>query len=211
MLRNYSDSLRSRCFAFLCFWYHKSFHSIFAFLVHQLCWYAHIVVFFWWFWVGVFCIQPFTLLLRLTSFRSMIFSLFFWSTTFLLLQVFSIGLLSVSSIHIHAEGWTIEGFQRADFGVNSDISVGEDGLHLGVCVFRQSCSCLYFCVASGIGSYCVAQVFKGAYLLYSFPFAMNVTYRDAWLFWDDHALSLLCIQLKSFVFTFDSDCCKDVL
>ena len=28
------------CFAFLCFWYQKSFHSIFAFLVHQLCLYA---------------------------------------------------------------------------------------------------------------------------------------------------------------------------
>ena len=25
---------------FLCFWYHKSFHSIFVFLVHQLCLYA---------------------------------------------------------------------------------------------------------------------------------------------------------------------------
>ena len=30
------------------------------------------------------------------------------------------------------------GFQRIDFGVNSDISVGEDGLLLGECVFRQS-------------------------------------------------------------------------
>ena len=42
------------------------------------------------------------------------------------------------------------GFQSVDFGVNFDISVGEDGLHLGECVFRQSYSFLYFCVASDI-------------------------------------------------------------
>ena len=59
------------------------------------------------FWVGIFCIQPFPLLLHLTSFRFMIFSFFFWCTTFLLLQVFFLGLLSMSSIHIHTEGWTI--------------------------------------------------------------------------------------------------------
>ena len=45
--------------------------------------------------------------LGLTSFQSMIFSLFFRYTTFLLLQVFFLGLLSVSSIYIQAEGWTI--------------------------------------------------------------------------------------------------------
>ena len=28
-------------------------------------------------------------------------------------------------------------FQSVDFGVNSDISVGEDGLHLGECVFNS--------------------------------------------------------------------------
>ena len=66
-----------------------------------------IVVFFWWFWVRIFCIQQFPLLLCLTSFQSMIFSLFLWCTTFLLLQVFFLGFLSVSSIHIHAEGWNI--------------------------------------------------------------------------------------------------------
>ena len=102
------------------------------------------------------------------------------------------------------------GFQSVNFGVNSDISYGEDGLHLGECVFRQSYSFLYFCVASGIWGYYEAKVFKGAYLFYSFPFAKSVTYRNLWLFWDDHALSLLCIQLKSFVLTFDCDCCKDV-
>ena len=30
------------------------------------------------------------------------------------------------------------GFQSVDFGANSDFSFGEDGLHLGECVFRQS-------------------------------------------------------------------------
>ena len=67
------------------------------------------------------------------------------------------------------------GFQGVDFGVNFDISVGEDGLNLGEYVFRQSYSFLYFCVASGIWSYCEAQVSNGAYLFYSFPFA---TYRN---------------------------------
>ena len=42
------------------------------------------------------------------------------------------------------------GFQSVDFSVNSDISIGKDGLHLGECVFRQSYSFLYFYVASGI-------------------------------------------------------------
>ena len=63
--------------------------------------------------MGIFCIQSFPLhvRLRLTSIHSMIFSIsiFFWCrpTTFLLLQVFFLGLLSMSSIHIHTEGWTI--------------------------------------------------------------------------------------------------------
>ena len=71
------------------------------------------------------------------------------------------------------------GFQSVDFDVNSDISNGENGLLLGECVFSlQSYSFLYFCVASGIWSYCEAQVFKGEYLFYSFPFAKNVTYRN---------------------------------
>ena len=30
------------------------------------------------------------------------------------------------------------GFKSVDFGVNSDISVGEDGLRLGECMFRQT-------------------------------------------------------------------------
>ena len=70
------------------------------------------------------------------------------------------------------------GFQSVDFGVNCDISVGEDGLHLGECVFRHIYSFLYFCVASGVWSYCEAQVFKDVYLFYSFAFANNITYRN---------------------------------
>ena len=99
------------------------------------------------FWEGIFCIRPFPLLFRLTYFQSMIFSLFFWCTTFLLLNVFFRGLLSVSSFHIHAKGWTMCSLQSVDFGVNSDISLGEDRLLLGECVFRQSFSFLYFYVA----------------------------------------------------------------
>ena len=94
---------------FLCFWYHKSFHSVFAFLVHQLSLYAPkiVVVLFWWFWEGIFFIRPFPVLLHLTSFQSMVFSLFFWCTTFLLHQFFFLVLLTVSNIHIPAEGWTM--------------------------------------------------------------------------------------------------------
>ena len=40
------------------------------------------VVFFWWFWVGIFCVRSFPLLLSFSSFQSMIFSLFLWCTTF---------------------------------------------------------------------------------------------------------------------------------
>ena len=43
------------------------------------------------------------------------------------------------------------------------------------------------------------------------PFAMNVSYCNVWLFCYDHALSLLCIRLKFFVFTLGCDCCKYVL
>ena len=73
-------------------------------------------------------------------------------------------------------------FQSVDFSVNSDISFGEDGLHIGECVFRQSYSFLYFCVAFGIWSYCDAHVFKGNYLFCPFPFSKNVTHRKVSLF-----------------------------
>ena len=108
-LRSYSNCLSILCVDFQCFWYHKSFQSIFVFLVHQLCLYARKIadVFPSWFYVEVFCIRSFPLLLGLTSFQSMIFSLFFRCITFLLLQIFFLCLLSVSTIHIHAEGWTI--------------------------------------------------------------------------------------------------------
>ena len=42
------------------------------------------------------------------------------------------------------------GSQSVDFGVNSDISVGEDRLHFGECVFGQSYSFIYLCVAFGV-------------------------------------------------------------
>ena len=66
------------------------------------------------------------------------------------------------------------GFQSVDFNVNSDIFFGEDGLHLGECIFRQIYSFLYFCVAFGIWNYCKAQVFKGAYLFFSFHIAKKI-------------------------------------
>ena len=37
---------------------------------------------------------------------------------------------------------------------------------------------LYFCVASGVWSYCVVQVFKGGYPVLFSPFAKNVTSRN---------------------------------
>ena len=61
------------------------------------------------------------------------------------------------------------GFQSVDFGINSDISVGEDGHYLGL--KTHSYSFLYkFWVTSGVWGYCEAQVFKCANLFYSFPF-----------------------------------------
>ena len=59
-------------------------HSLFAFLVHQLYLYAQKLKlsFSWLFLVGIFCMRSFPSLLRFCSFQSMIFSLFFWCTTF---------------------------------------------------------------------------------------------------------------------------------
>ena len=71
------------------------------------------------------------------------------------------------------------GFQSVGCDVNSDISVGEDGLHLSECAFRQNYSFYYFCNASGVWSHCEAQVFKAAYFFYPFPSAKNVTYTNA--------------------------------
>ena len=164
-----------KLFRLLCFWYHKSFHSTFAFLVHQLCLYAQkiVVVFFWWFWVGIFWIRPFPFLLHDIL---IILLMYFMSA--------ASSLLSRSFVSVqHSYIWrrmnhNYVGFQSVDFGVNSDISVGEDGLHLGKCIFRQCYSFLYFCVASDVWGYCEAQVFKGVYLFYSFPLAKNVTYRN---------------------------------
>ena len=51
------------------------------------------------------------------------------------------------------EGGPYVGFQSVDVGVNSEISVGEDGRYLGECVFRQSYTFLYLYVASGVWNY----------------------------------------------------------
>ena len=74
------------------------------------------------------------------------------------------------SIHIHVEGWTICRLLEYDFGLNSDISISEDGLHLCECVFKQSYYFLYFSVTPGVWTYCDAQIFKSAYLFYSVPY-----------------------------------------
>ena len=63
-------------------------------------------------------------------------------------------LLSRSFVSVQHSHGPYVGFQSVDFGVNFDISVGEERLRLGECVFRQSYSFLYFCVTSGIWSYC---------------------------------------------------------
>ena len=51
---------------------------------------------------------------------------------------------------MHTERWTIYRFQSVDFGVNSNIYLGEDGLHLGEYVFRQSYS--FFISVSNLSS-----------------------------------------------------------
>ena len=50
-IRSYSDCLFILFVDIICFWNHKSFHSIFAYLVYQLCLHVQkvVVVFFWWF------------------------------------------------------------------------------------------------------------------------------------------------------------------
>ena len=43
------EIIQTVCVVFFCFWYHKSFRSIFAFIVHQPCLYTQktVVVFIW--------------------------------------------------------------------------------------------------------------------------------------------------------------------
>ena len=90
---------------------------------------------------------------------------------FLLLQVFFRGLLLVSGFTSMQKDEPDAGFQSVNFGAKSDISVEKDGFHIDECVFRQSYTFLYFCVASGVWICCEAQVFKGVNLFYSFPLA----------------------------------------
>ena len=110
----------------------------------------------------------------------------------------------MSSIHIHKEWWTLCRLSECW----SWYKLWYDFILVNVSLDKAIL--FYFCVASGIWSYCEAQIFQGVYLFYSVPFAKN-DIQKCLMFWDDHALSLLCNQLKSFVFTFDSDCCQDVL
>ena len=84
-------------------------------------------------------------------------------------------LLSRSFVSVQQKDGPYVGFQGVGFYVNSDISVGEDGLHLGERVVRQSYSFLDFCFAFGVWSYCESQVFKGANLFYSFFIAGHDT------------------------------------
>ena len=60
-----------RCLPLLL--YHKSFYSIFAFLFRPLCSDPPkiVVIFFWWFRVGIFCTRPFLFIPGLTSFLLM--------------------------------------------------------------------------------------------------------------------------------------------
>ena len=76
----------------------------------------------------------------------------------------------------------------------------------------ESYSFLYFCVPRSVWSDCQAQVFKGADFFSNLsPLQRMIHTVNVWLFWDDHALSLLCIQLKSFFFTFSCDFWQDIL
>ena len=92
------------------------------------------------FLMGIFCIRPFPLLILLTSFQSMKFSLSFccFKSSF---KVFC----QCPAFTSMEKDEPCVGFQSVDFGVNLDISVGEDGLHLGECVFRQTILFLFLC------------------------------------------------------------------
>ena len=89
---------------------------------------------------------------------------------FVLLQVFFLGLLSCTAFTSMQKDGPYVGFQSGNFGINPDISIGEDGLHLSKCVFKQCNYFIYFSVTPGVWNCCDAQVFKSAYLFYSLPF-----------------------------------------
>ena len=110
LFRNYLDCLCILCVVFICFWYHKSFHSILVFSSPAALF---------------ICTKSWSCLFsdgfEKKSFISSHFHYFFywllfspWYShyscnvpDFMLLQVFFLGLLSMFSIHIHTEGWTI--------------------------------------------------------------------------------------------------------
>ena len=175
-----SDYLCILCVVSLCFWYHKSFHKIFAFLFDLLCLYAK---------KNCSCLLMMVLRKYLLYPAFPITSWFDFIHDILIIHLMyhiyaassllSRSLVSVQHSHpCRRVDHNYVGFQSVDFGINLDIAIGEVGLHLDECVFRQSYFFLYFCVASGVWSYCEAQLFKSVYLFYSFPFAKNVTYRN---------------------------------
>ena len=138
LLRNYSDCRCILCVVFLCFWYHKSFHSIFVFVAHQLCLYAKKKT----------CSFLFLMILS----RDLLYPAISITSSFdfssvhhilIILLTYHISaassLLSRSFVNVqHSHPYSR--MDSVDFGVNFDISVGKDGLHLGECVFRQSYS-----------------------------------------------------------------------
>ena len=153
------DCLCILCVVCLFFWYRIYFHTIFAFLVHQLCLYfpENCIIFF-------LMVLSSDLLYPAISITSS-FDFFPVHDVLFILLVYHISaassllsrpFVSVQHSYLCRRMDHNVGFRCVDCGVNSDIPVGEYGLHLGECVYRQSCYFLYFCVVSDIWSYCEA-------------------------------------------------------
>ena len=146
-LKSYSDCLCILHLVFLCFWYHKSLHSIFAFLVHQLYSYAQkIVVFFFsdgfewgsfvyghfhFFFVWLFSAHDILIILLICHISA---------PSSLLSRSF----VSVQHSHPRRTMDHYVGFQSVDFCVNSDISVREDGLRLRLPEILNSANIVHF-------------------------------------------------------------------
>ena len=174
LVTSYSDCLCILCVVFLCFWYHVSFDSIFAFPS------------------ALFISPPncSCLFLKVWS-RNLLYPAISITSSFDFFSVHDIlisfpmhyissdsslpprSFVTVQHSHPMPKDGPYVGFQSVDYGVDSDISVNEDGLYLGECVFRQSYHFLYLCVASSIWSYWEACAILDAYLFNSF-----VTYRN---------------------------------
>ena len=105
---------------------HKPFHSIFAFLIHQLHLYAK---------KNCSCLFMMVLSRDLLYPAISITSLIdFFSAHGILIILLMYHISAASSLLSRSfVSGPYLGFQRVDFGVSSVISVGEDGLHLGGC------------------------------------------------------------------------------